>query len=251
MGRTRTWVVLLTAWLITGCAALPPSAIITKEHVEVAFAQEGRIAPHAAAPPPSGKPWFEIRPGKSPILLVAGHATNPRREGKVRFADSGTGGFALALAALTDSTLIYTTYASPSDPNFYDDNEFKRALKKLVETEHPRLVLDIHGSHWYRPYDVDFGTMDLKSLCGRKHYLHDLIAAFRAEGIDNLSVDYFSAATNQTVTKFVSRLGVPCVQLEMNSNVMPVPGDTQSERPQRVAQTLQALTRFIRAHGSD
>lgn len=36
------------------------------------------------------------------------------------------------------------------------------------------------------------------------------------EGLRDFSQDYFSASTNQTVTKFVHAKGVPCIQLEIN-----------------------------------
>ncbi len=90
--------------------------------------------------------------------------------------------------------------------------------------------------------------MKMSSLLGNRRLLTDLIRSFEAEGIDNHSLDYFAASKNQTVTKFVSGLGIPCIQLEINSNYMPVPSDTNSDRPQRVGQALQALTRYILAH---
>ena len=41
---------------------------------------------------------------------------------KRRFADGvGTASLAVALHKLTGATVIYTTHASPSDPNYYHD----------------------------------------------------------------------------------------------------------------------------------
>ncbi len=238
------------AVLLTACSSLPTKAIISKENVEKAYSADAPIAEESERLPEPGEPWFNIRKGHSGILLVAGHATHPKREGELRFPDGGTGGFAITLAELTDSTVIYTTRASPSDPNYYDDNEFKAAIDALLRENRLKLVLDIHGSHWFRPYDVDFGTMGLKSLQCHRGYLSALVKAFREEGLNNFSLDYFPASKNQTVTKFVSQRGVPCIQLEINSNYMPVQGDTNSARPQRVARALQALTRYIRRYGN-
>jgi hypothetical protein len=215
--------------------------------------------------PPTEAAWFTVLPGPSHVLVVAGHATSQTREGKLKPADGGTGSLAAALNRLAGTTVIHTTYASPSDPNFYDDNEFKRSLRKLVQERQPRLVLDLHASHPDHPYDVDFGTMEERSLLGQPALLDRLGARMREEGIANFSQDFFSASKNQTITKWVSGLGVPAIQCEINSTwllpapVKSAPGmrDAGAEshpanewdhalQYQRFAQLLQALVRFVR-----
>jgi hypothetical protein len=238
-------IALLSLLLIAGCASLPEKAIITKEHVARAISLEEGFASHSAEFAPEGEAWFEVKHGSSNVLIVAPHATRPTREGKLRFPDGGTGSLALMLAELTDSTVIYTTYASPSDPNYYDDNDFKRELARLVASEKPRLVLDIHASHWYRPYDVDFGTMHGESIRGNRWIIRSLMAHLEQEGMSNFSMDYFAATKHATVTKFVTALGTPCVQLEFNSNYTGHQHDPETVRPQMFAQALQGLVRFV------
>ena len=60
---------------------------------------------------------------------------------------------------LAGETAIYATFASPSDPNYYYDNAFKRRLEEIIEKTDPVVILDLHGSHWCPPYDVDFGKV--------------------------------------------------------------------------------------------
>jgi hypothetical protein len=236
---------LQLTFLLIGCSTLPEKAIITKTHVDHAISIEEKFVDHSEEFAPPGEAWFEVKHGTSNVLLVAPHATRPTREGKLRFPDGGTGSFALMLAELTDSTVIYTTYASPSDPNYYDDNDFKRELARLVKPQKPRLVLDIHASHWYRPYDVDFGTMNGESIKGNRWIIKSLIKHLEQEGMSNFSMDYFAATKNETVTKFVTAMGTPCVQLELNSNYTAHQRDSETVRPQMFAQALQGLVRFV------
>ena len=74
----------------------------------------------------------------------------PWREGNYRYSDGG-GVVALAvmLGKITHATVIFTTKASPSDPNFYDNNDYKERLKYLIAKYNPLLLLDIHGSHHF------------------------------------------------------------------------------------------------------
>jgi LmbE family N-acetylglucosaminyl deacetylase len=137
---------------------------------------------------------------------------------------------------------LYTIDASPSDPNFYDDNDFKKALGSLLERKKPRLLLDIHASHSHRPYDIDLGTMDGASLLGQEALRRDLIDILHGEGIANVSLDFFSAKKNQTITKFAAALGVPAIQLEINSTWLhPSANDLDAHR---FSQLLDALARF-------
>ena len=180
----------------------------------------------------------------STVIVTAPHATCPRRNGKLRpFTDGGTGSLAEMLHRLADTTVIYTTFASPSDPNYYDNNEFKQTLAKIITERPPLIVLDLHVSHWSRPYDLDLGTMNGLSLLGQEQLLNRLLEVLRQEGLRNFSKNYFAAEEAMTVTKFVSKRGVPCIQLEFSSTfTSPVISDLHAHR---YAQLLQALVRFV------
>lgn len=257
---------LLVAQLLIASEVAPifPRALVKIEDVETAINTEWELRKYYDVPPKEGEPWFSVIDGSSKVLVSAPHATAQIREGKSKFADAGTGALAVMLNKLAKTTVIYTTRQSPSDPNFYDNNDFKATLGRLIESRRPKLVLDLHASHWYRPYDVDFGTMGGASIKGRTIWLRQLSKCFATAGFRDFSQDYFPASTNQTVTKFVRGRGVPCIQLELNENWLNLfnevgiklpGGDTRqiSEDPVRVDQagahrfssTLEALIRFI------
>jgi hypothetical protein len=150
--------------IIAGPPAIFPKAIVKTEDIELAIKTEWDQRKNYDVAPNQGEPWFSVLNGTSHVLISAPHATAQIREGKSKFADAGTCALAVLLNHLAKTPAIYTTRQSPSDPNFYDDNEYKSTLAKLLDKYHPKLVLDLHASHFYRPYDVDFGTMGGESF---------------------------------------------------------------------------------------
>lgn len=247
MPRARR-LLLVPLLLLAACAThapLPERALVDVTMVRQAIQYQKDADAHASTPAPAGTPWFEVLRGTAPVIVTAPHATKPFREGTYRFADGGgTAALARMLHTLTNATALYVTYESPSDPNYYDDNAFKAELARLIAEVKPVLLLDIHASHAWRPYDVDLGTMHGASLLGDESLATGLADALRTEGLMNLSSNYFPAAKSLTITKFAAARGVPAIQLEINATwLAPAQGDLQAHR---FAQLLQAVTRFVR-----
>lgn len=247
-GRGFLATILCTAGLLAPITieaqALPERALIDVPAITEAIQITRDINANSDKLAPEGAAWFKVVEGDAPIIVSAPHATQPFRDGKYRFSDgAGTAALAYELNKLSGVSIIYTTYESPSDPNFYDDNDYKKALRQLIEKKHPLLVLDLHGSAPARPYDVDFGTMDGASLLGKAGFVAELTNALNQEDIRNLSWNYFPAAKNLTVTRFASGLGVPAIQLEINATwLMP---DQNELMAHRFSELLQALDRFV------
>ncbi|ATM87287.1 hypothetical protein ACSMDF_16510 [Yersinia enterocolitica] len=219
-------------------------ALLGPEQIKEAIAYQKEADKNQDVQPREGEKWFDVILGQEPIIISAPHATQPFRDGKYRFSDGGgTAALAIMLGKLTNSTVIFTTKASPSDPNYYDDNDYKVQLAELIKTQKPKLIIDIHGSHPFRPYDVDIGTMNGESLLGKDELLTKLIASLRNEGISNYSNNYFAASKNETITKFGAAHGVPTIQLEFSS-VWMVPSDGNYES-HRFAQLLQGMVRYV------
>ncbi|AHG22452.1 hypothetical protein Z042_24705 [Chania multitudinisentens RB-25] len=219
-------------------------ALVTPEDIKEAIIYQQDADKNQDVAPKDGEAWFNVILGGAPIIISAPHATQPFREGKYRFSDGGgTAALAVLLGKLTDSTVIYTTKASPSDPNYYDDNAYKVRLAELINTQKPKLIIDIHGSHPFRPYDVDIGTMHGKSLLGNDELVTKLITSLRNEGITNYSNNYFAASKNGTITKFGTAYGVPTIQLEFSS-IWLIPSDGNYAAHQ-FAQLLQGMVRYV------
>jgi len=219
-------------------------AIVTPSQIDTLIFLEKQFSENDSTPPPQNEKWYRFLPGKNnKVLVTAAHATSQMREGAIKRPDGGTGSLALSLNKYRNIPVLVTSYMSPSDPNYYDDNEFKDSLSKIIDELKPILIIDLHGSHPFRPYDVDFGTMKGRSMSERKYLLDSLTLELRQNGLTNLSLDYFSASTNQTITKFVWNKGYSCIQLEINSNYLSA--DEGNIYAQKTAQLLQALIRFI------
>lgn len=225
-------------------------AFIEPSMLQGAIDLEKEISAQATLEAPDGESPLVVLKGKGNLIVTAPHATEPFREGRYRFSDgAGTAALAFMLHKLTDATVIYTRYRTPSDPNYYDDNTFKKTLAELIETQKPTLLLDIHGSHDFRPYDIDFGTMNGKSLLNCRVSMTKLVASLRQEGIANFSDNFFAAEKNLTIARFASAKGVPTIQLEISSTwLRPSESGLMAHR---FSQLLQGLARYAKSVSSD
>ncbi|AJQ96232.1 hypothetical protein [Gynuella sunshinyii] len=235
---------LVSLFACTSSTVLPEQALVEPDLVTRAIELETSLNQRQGLPVPEQQHWFNVIEGHIPVIITAPHATRPLRNGQRRFSDGGgTAALAVVLGELTGAYVIYTTYEGPSDPNYYDDNDFKTQLQKLITTVQPLYILDIHGSHPYRSYDIDLGTMNGHSLLGHQDLLKQLIKRFDMEGISSLSYNRFAASRNETITKFAAAHGIPAIQLEINSTyVTPAEGNVYA---QRFSILSQALARFI------
>jgi hypothetical protein len=249
----KAYLVVITIILVTSCAQTTPfrykKAIVDVSDIKEAINLQEEIDSREGIKPPEGSGWFEIEKGSIPFIVTAPHATRPYREGEYRFSDGGgTAALAYALHKICSVTAIYTTYEGPSDPNYYDDNEFKEALGAVIDEIKPIGLIDIHGSNSYRPYEVDIGTMNGKSLLGDQELLDNLIKALYGEGITNISDNWFAASKNQTVTKFSANNNIPAMQLEISAvRLNPSDGNISAHL---FSQTLQGLIEFLMSEKS-
>jgi hypothetical protein len=210
--------------------------------------QNERIRQHAHDLPPQNTAWYEVLDGTSKVLISAPHATAQSREGRLKDPDEGTGALAMVLNKLARTPVIYTTWASPSDPNFYDSNAYKEELERQIRLRKPLLVLDLHASNASRPYDMDFGTMHGKSLSGHENYLVLLRKRLQDAGIQNLSDNFFPAEKNATVTKFSNGHKVSSIQLEINASFLrPERGGEYEQRYLRLVGVLVAFVKDMDA----
>ena len=107
-----------------------------------------------------GDSAFHIDNGEIPIMVSAPHAINQYREGKIKWADMYTGGIAKYLSETTRCHAIYSCMFTESDPNYDegDNNRYQLELKKYVNDNNIKLLLDLHGAAKNREYAVEMGT---------------------------------------------------------------------------------------------
>ncbi len=217
---------------------------VSAAYIDTMIQHEKFFTKHDTVHAPIGEKWFRFVPGSSNrIMILAPHTTSQTREGKRKAADAGTGSLIEALNMLRDVPVFYTIYMSPSDPNYYDNNEYKDSLSEVLSAVKPMFVIDLHASDRSRPYDVDLGTMHGASLLDEPVWLDTLTKELENSGIKNISSNFFSAEKQESDTKFVSGRGYACLQLEINADFLS-PDQGKSYR-KKTLHLLEALVRFI------
>lgn len=184
--------------------------------------------------PPSPDSSFQLEEGNGRVLITAPHSVRHYRENTTKASDYCTGAFAKTLHYLTNTSILFLAYKS-RDPNYYDDTPFKASLANFL-ANHPEIttVIDLHGADADRPWDVDLGYMDGKSLANNKALASQSEAILKKHGISNVSHNFFSAAQQQTVTKFAAQRNVDAIQVEVNKRF-------RCEDNQRTLQLVRAL----------
>lgn len=215
-------------------------------------------------PPRRGEGEFRFQAGSLPVLISAPHGAAHTRHGWLKEEDDFTAGLARLCGELSGAYVLYAWRKSATDPNYYPDVPYKQALAQIVRRYDIRFVVDLHGCAAYRDFGIALGTMqgqslprEYRRLILRLLYRH----GFRAGGgwLSRVDVDRTFTAGNgsrqETITRFVSqRLGVPAVQVELNSYLRVVRRRPQaSERDPfegdavMIERTINLLVALVRA----
>lgn len=237
-------------WYLHGvllCSAAAAVSVVPGD-IDKAIVLANTLDGRANKPPPPGEKFFAELSGSQPVIVTAPHATRTVRNGVTRFSDGGgTGALAAALHAKCGVTVLYTAWKSPSDANHVPNNALKRRLGELIAAQAPVLVLDIHGSHPHRPYDVDLGTMHGESVEPDPAIVPQLTAALRTAGLMNVSDNHFPAAGPHTITRFARAKDVAAVQLEFSRTRLEPQGSRLDAH--LFAQALEGVVKFLDGRG--
>lgn len=110
---------------------------------------------------------YSFKRGAIPILISAPHAVNCYRESQIRGGDYLTGPLAMYLANLCDCSYFIRTYNDNDDPNYplgitlpVLENEYLRALTKLITAPDFFLVIDLHGFKYRKKAACSIWTDD-------------------------------------------------------------------------------------------
>jgi len=188
-----------------------------EELLENLIASERLIVQNLNLRPIPFQRGYRFIKGKSPILLSAPHAARTVRHGKVRTREQYVGSFVCNLSRFCKVYGMCTTHIIP-DPNRYDSSKYKAKIKKLIDNNEIKLVMDIHGSSDHHRFDVDIGTYNYKSILGNRKIVKILKSSFKKHGFENISENFFTRIPRNTVTLFSYKLGIPSVQLEIQKS---------------------------------
>lgn len=194
-------------------------------------------AAYGAEPDP-GRVEFEFVEGRIPVLLSAPHGAVHYRKGRPKQEDEYTSGLARLLAEKTGAHALVAFRKSATDPNYYANTPYKRALQQAIERHSIRFVLDIHGCSPDRDFGIGLGMMHNRSCPYHRPAILQTLAAHGFDemnsGLLRLDIDKTFPANGsehiETITRFTSsRLGIPAAQIELNARlqiVRQLPGAT-------------------------
>lgn len=213
------------------------------------------------AEPDPGCDEFDIVEGRIPVLLSAPHGAAHFRNGRLKEEDEYTGGLVRLIAEKTGAHALYAYRMSNTDPNYYTNVPYKRALQYLTDRHGVHFVLDVHGCSPDRRFGIALGTMHNRS-CPRHRPM--IIQTFFEHGFTEMNAgllrldldNTFPANGNdhvETITQFAfNKLGVPAAQIELNARlriVQRLPGATSREpvvgEPEAILRVIDALVVLV------
>ncbi|MCK9902888.1 hypothetical protein CC117_23830 [Parafrankia colletiae] len=163
-----------------------------------------------------------VREGRrAHLVLTAPHAVAQIRAGRTKLAERGTGGLAMALAAVSDVRAVCAVGRQSGDPAWDARNGFKNALADLDPT--PRYLIDLHGMRDSYGLDIDLGLggapdSRMTSLC------EGLSEALRAQGLRAGVNSVFKGDRVETLTSWAQRRSMSAIQIEIAARLRPPTG---------------------------
>jgi predicted component of type VI protein secretion system len=164
--------------------------------------------------------YFGYIKGHIPILISAPHGAKHYRLSERRWKgeDAYTSSFAIKLGELTGAYVVYARNKSNEDPNSDIHCRYKDFLRRVVEENGIKFIVDIHGASRDRKFKIDVGIMDnLTERSSCPTFKPVIERAFRDfdEGTFN---KHFSAKGLGTITYFARNdLGIEAAQFEINA----------------------------------
>lgn len=155
--------------------------------------------------------------GCKPVLVTAPHSVRHVRKKKIKPSDIFTGSIAYFLFELTGCHSLALVKSYNGDPNYDQNCVFKEKIKDICSDNEIKLVIDLHGASRDRPFEIDLGTMNGKSLLGNREIKKLLMECFQEYGIEKITCNNLSADNQDTVTKYTAcKLKIPSLQIEIN-----------------------------------
>lgn len=180
---------------------------------------------------------YDIKIGQIPVILTSAHGIEQeKRGGKVKLAEPLTRGIAKYVSKKTSCCYLVKNEDTGVDPNKANNDEFKKILLELIEKNHIKLLIDLHGAKKERNFDVEIGTLEGRSADAK--IVGDLVECLQKNGVTKIAFnDPFKGGF---ITRTVyENCGINCIQLEIN-------GDYRNLRKiNNLKKICKALTDFI------
>lgn len=162
---------------------------------------------------------FEVIERKEKILLSAPHNAKHIREKCIRPRETKTGVIVKTLSKKYNTYGIYKTSTDcNNDANWDEKCLYKKEIKKIVEKEKIKCLIDFHGMAAHREQDICIGINGGKNIYKNNDIVNYMIETFRKYGFKNVTIDEpFGAVHEYCVSTYIAReCKIPTFQIEIN-----------------------------------
>ena len=159
---------------------------------------------------------YDIKKGSVPIVITSAHGIEQKKRGGfLKLAEPYTRGIARYVGRKSDCYYLIKNEDTGVDPNKHNGDEFKAILCDLVNKNHIKVLIDLHGAKKERDFDVEIGTMNDKTASGTT--VNALTECLKKNGINNITLnDPFKGG--DIIRTVSDKTGIECIQLEINNN---------------------------------
>lgn len=161
---------------------------------------------------------IKIIKGKEKIILSAPHSVLHMRENAIRPKEIRTADIVKKLATKRKVYSIYKIKNENNDANWDEKCEYKETLKKIIESEKIKALIDIHGMASFREQDICIGINAGKNIYGKHKLVQYMINIFNKYGFKNVTIDEpFGAKNENCVSTYIAKkCKIPTFQIEIN-----------------------------------
>lgn len=161
---------------------------------------------------------IKIIKGNKKIILSAPHSVLHMRENSIRPRETRTGIIVQKIANKCKTYAIYKTKNEYNDANWDSKCKYKKELKKIVDKEKIKVLLDIHGMAAYREQDICIGINGGKNIYGNNELSKNMINVFKKYGFKNVTIDNpFAAKNKNCVSTYIAKqCKILAFQIEIN-----------------------------------
>jgi hypothetical protein len=178
-----------------------------------------------------GQEYFEVIPGKIPILISAPHGAKHYRTRKKYWKDEQayTASLAIALGQATGAHVIYTRNKTREDPNNDLNTRYKEAVRKAVNEYGIKFLIDLHGARRAQPFKIDVGILSKKTENSSCPTFKNIVERNFADYQEQIFNQKFTANDRCTITSFAwNDLKIEAIQVEINARLRKAAGRTAS-----------------------
>lgn len=180
---------------------------------------------------------YIVKIGNKPVMLTAPHTMRQIKEdGTVKKPEPFTKAIALYVSEQVDCSHLIKLEDTGVDANSLVEEDFKRTLLGLIESNKIKLVIDIHGAKKEHNFDIEFGT--LNNVSADYTTIKQLEDEFMDHGINNII--HNEPFKGGGITKYIyTNSDIDVIQIEINKNYR------DFEKIENMEKICNALISFI------